>query len=86
MQMLRQTHYQLKLRRKVQMMNPDIDLLLYKRGLNKSLKKVIMNNLQQKLEENKDVDVENILSLVPTIHKRHLVCVLGSTLLKKVSA
>lgn len=88
MQMSQQRSGQLKLRQKMQMMNLnlDVDLWLYKNGLyDKNLKMVIMKNLHQKLEENKEVDVENILSLVPIIHQRRIMWLLSLNLLKKVS-
>ncbi|CAL9027682.1 unnamed protein product, partial [Prunus brigantina] len=84
-QMSQQRSSQLKLRQKMRMMNLDIDLWLYKNGLyDKNLKMVIMKNLHQKLEENKEVDVENILSLVPIIHQRRIMRLLSLNLLKKV--
>ncbi|KAL6274498.1 hypothetical protein ACE6H2_025190 [Prunus campanulata] len=86
-QMSQQRSGQLKLRQKMQMMNLnlDVDLWLYKNGLyDKNLKMVIMKNLHQKVEENKEVDVENILSLVPIIHQRRIMWLLSLNLLKKV--
>ncbi|CAB4318635.1 unnamed protein product [Prunus armeniaca] len=84
-QMSQQMSSQLKLRQKMQMMNLDIDLWLYKNGLyDKNLKMVIMKNLHQKVKENKEVDVENILSLVPIIHQRRIMRLLSLNSLKKV--
>ncbi|KAI5318336.1 hypothetical protein L3X38_038044 [Prunus dulcis] len=45
---------------------------------------VIMKNLHQKVEENKEVDVENILSFVPIIQQRSIMWLLSLNLLKKV--
>ncbi|XP_008242403.2 PREDICTED: cyclic nucleotide-gated ion channel 1-like [Prunus mume] len=84
-QMSQQRSSQLKLRQKMQMMNLDIDLWLYKNALcDKNLKMVITKNLHQKLEENKEVDVENVLSLIPIIHQRRILRHLSLNLLKKV--
>ncbi|CAL8171979.1 unnamed protein product [Prunus armeniaca] len=84
-QMSQQISSQLKLRQKMQMMNLDIDLWLYKNGLyDKNLKMVIMKNLHQKVKENKEVDVENILSLVPIVHQRRIMRLLSLNSLKKV--
>ncbi|CAB4288270.1 unnamed protein product [Prunus armeniaca] len=84
-QMSQQMSNQLKLRQKMQMMNLDIDLWLYKNGLyDKNLKMVIMKNLHQKVKENKEVDVENILSLVPIVHQRRIMRLLSLNSLKKV--
>ncbi|CAB4288275.1 unnamed protein product [Prunus armeniaca] len=84
-QMSRQRSSQHKLRRKMQMMNPSIDLWLSKNApYDKNLKMVIMKNLNRKVEENKEVDVENILSLVPLIYRRRIMWLLSLNLLQKV--
>ncbi|BBH08279.1 cyclic nucleotide gated channel 1 [Prunus dulcis] len=44
----------------------------------------IMKNVHQKLEENKEVDTENILSLLPIIHQRCIMCLLSWKSLKRV--
>ncbi|XP_050364413.1 cyclic nucleotide-gated ion channel 1-like [Argentina anserina] len=75
----------LRFRRKMQIINPEIDLWLHKNGLPKDLKMGIMDNVQQKLEENKDVHVENILSILPLKHKRHIMRLLRLASLRKVS-
>lgn len=75
----------LRFKRKMQIINPEIDLWLHKNGLPKSLKMGIMDNVQQKLEENKDVHVENILSILPLKHKRHIMRLLRLASLRKVS-
>ncbi|KAI5318338.1 hypothetical protein L3X38_038046 [Prunus dulcis] len=85
-QISKQRSDQRKLRHKMHMMNPDIDLWLHKNGLSdKKLKEVIMKNLHQKLEEHKEVDVENILSLLPIIHQRRIMCRLSLNLLRNVA-
>lgn len=85
MQISKQRSDQRKLRHKMHMMNPDIDLWLHKNGLSdQKLKEVIMKNLHQKLEEHKEVDVENILSLLPIIHQRRIMCRLSLNLLRNV--
>ncbi|ONH95218.1 hypothetical protein PRUPE_7G057700 [Prunus persica] len=85
-QISKQRSDQRKLRHKMHMMNPDIDLWLHKNGLSdQKLKEVIMKNLHQKLEEHKEVDVENILSLLPIIHQRRIMCRLSLNLLRNVA-
>ncbi|XP_008242336.2 PREDICTED: cyclic nucleotide-gated ion channel 1-like [Prunus mume] len=84
-QMSQQRSGQLKLIRKKQMMDPYIDLWLSRNDLsNSNLRMVIMKNVHQKLEENKEVDMENILSLLPIIHQRFIMCLLSWNLLKRV--
>lgn len=86
MQTSQQRSDQLKLIRKKQMMDPDIDLWLSRNDLsNTNLRMVIMKNVHQKLEENKEADMENILSLLPIIHQRCIMCLLSWNLLKRVS-
>nr|XP_004298177.2 PREDICTED: cyclic nucleotide-gated ion channel 1-like [Fragaria vesca subsp. vesca] len=78
----------MKLRHKMQMMNPDIDMWLTRNNFSKRdkklMKKVIMKNVQQKLEENKDVDLENFLSLLPRAYKRQIMSLSRLTCLQKV--
>lgn len=50
----------------------------------KALKTVIIENLH-KLEENKDIDVQNIISILPIKYKRSIIRLLCLTSLKKVS-
>lgn len=71
--------------KKMQMMNPEIDLWLSRNYLSedKDLKKAIMKNVHQKLEKNKDVDLQNFFSLLPIVHKSQIMNLLDS--LKKVS-
>ncbi|KAM5558461.1 cyclic nucleotide-gated ion channel 1-like [Rosa sericea] len=48
------------------------------------LKKKIMKNIEQKLEENKDTDPKNLMSILPTHTQMRLKRFLGLKLLKKV--
>ncbi|VVA20301.1 PREDICTED: cyclic [Prunus dulcis] len=73
-----------KLRRKMKMKDLDIELWLSKNGLPKEMKTVIMENLLRKLEENKDVHVENMLSILPLEHKNNIKYHLCLAILKKV--
>ncbi|XP_061999233.1 cyclic nucleotide-gated ion channel 1-like, partial [Rosa rugosa] len=86
---------ELKLRQKMQLISPEIDLWLYKNDLPKdldvvvgktvkTLKMVIIDNIQRKLQENKDVDVENVLSILPLRQRRCILSLLRLTALKKV--
>lgn len=72
----------------MQMVNLDIDLWLSRNDLSehkKEIKKLIIKNVQQKVEENKDVDVHDFFSLLPTVKKRHIMSLPRLAALKKVS-
>lgn len=74
-----------KLSRKMKMKNLEVDLWLSRKGLPGNFKEVIMNIIQQKLEQNKDVEVENILSVLPSAHSKYIKRYLRLAALKKVS-
>ncbi|BFG23528.1 hypothetical protein CerSpe_098020 [Prunus speciosa] len=73
-----------KLRRKLKTKDLEIDLWLSRKGLPKNLKEVIMQVVQQKLEQNKDVQVENILSVLPLVHSNFIRRYLRLATLKNV--
>ncbi|XP_061996195.1 putative cyclic nucleotide-gated ion channel 8 [Rosa rugosa] len=91
--------YHLKLNEKKHLMKPDIDLWLSKNDLKtmtkdskdlktmtkkkKTLKTVIIENID-KLEENTDINVRNIISILPIKFKRSLIRLLCLPSLKKV--
>lgn len=78
----------IKLRQRMQRVNLDIDLWLSRNdisGQKKEIKKLIMKNVQQKVEENKDVDVHDLFSLLPAVKKRHIMSLPRLAALKKVS-
>ncbi|XP_004289089.1 PREDICTED: cyclic nucleotide-gated ion channel 1-like [Fragaria vesca subsp. vesca] len=77
---------ELKLRRKMQKLNPEIDLWLTKNTLPKSLKMGIMKNMRQKLEENNHFDVTAILSVLPLRDRRDIMSHLRLASLKKLPA
>ncbi|KAK9913515.1 hypothetical protein M0R45_037328 [Rubus argutus] len=62
----------------------EVDLWLSRKGLPSYLKEVIMHIVQQKLEQNKDVQVENILSILPSAHSKYIKRYLCLATLKKV--
>nr|XP_011470674.1 PREDICTED: cyclic nucleotide-gated ion channel 1-like [Fragaria vesca subsp. vesca] len=74
-----------KLRRKMKTKNLEVDLRLSRKGLPSNLKVVIMQIIQQKLEQNKDVQVEDILSVLPSAHSKYIRRYLSLATLKKVS-
>lgn len=80
---------ELKLARKMQTINPEIYLWLSKNGLpnDKDMKKWIRISVRQKLEQDKDLVVQNlnILSVLPIIHRRYIMSSLRLASLKKVS-
>lgn len=49
------------------------------------MKTVIIENVREKLEENKDVDVENLLSIIPRKDRRSIKRLLCMDVLKKVN-
>ncbi|KAL6123068.1 hypothetical protein ACLB2K_075591 [Fragaria x ananassa] len=64
--------------------NLEVDLWLSRKGLPGNLKVVIMQIIQQKLEQNKDVQVEDILSVLPSAHSKYIKRYLRLATLKKV--
>ncbi|KAM5547498.1 hypothetical protein ABKV19_001805 [Rosa sericea] len=73
------------------MLNLEIDLWISQNGLSqtpgfhsKQLKNAIMKNARQKLEQNKDIDLHNIFSILPKIHKERIMRLLGLASLRKV--
>lgn len=48
------------------------------------MKTVIIENVREKLEENKDVDVENLLSIIPRKDRRSIKRLLCMDVLQKV--
>lgn len=95
-QELRERSNKFLLKEKTQSMKPDIDLWLSNNGIpkgmkavtknKKDLKTVIMENIH-KLEENTDfdVDVQNILCILPIKDKRSIMCFIFLASAKKVS-
>ena len=65
--------------------NLELELWLSRKGLPRNLKEVIMHIIQQKLEQNQDVHVENILSVLPSAHSKYIKRYLSLATLKKVS-
>lgn len=73
----------------MRVINPEIDLWLSKNAdvpTRTDMKTVIMESVRYKVEENKDVDVEDILSILPLKHKRRFMQPLCLASLKKVSS
>lgn len=82
------------LKEKKQLMKPDVDLWLSKyypskdnekmvtREKNENLKAAIMENIH-KLRENSDLDVQNILGILPIKDKQSIMSFLFSASLKK---
>ncbi|XP_004306839.1 PREDICTED: cyclic nucleotide-gated ion channel 1-like [Fragaria vesca subsp. vesca] len=84
-----------KSKKKTQLLKPDIDLWLYKNNIRfqkdniqededlKRLKKAIMENIH-KLGENNDIDLQNMLSILPVNDKKRIIRLLCLDSLKKV--
>ncbi|PRQ60444.1 putative potassium channel, voltage-dependent, ERG [Rosa chinensis] len=62
----------------------EVDLWLSRKGIPKVLKELIMQTVERRIEENKDVQVENILSLLPVRHSNFIKRYLRLATLKKV--
>lgn len=62
----------------------EIQLWMSKNGLPEDMKTVIMNNVKQRLEEDKDVDVENLFSILSRNNKKSIKRHLCMDTLKKV--
>jgi cyclic nucleotide gated channel len=63
----------------------EVELWLSREGLPINLKEVIMQIIKQKLEQNQDVQVENILSFLPSAHSKYIKRYLRLAILKKVN-
>ncbi|XP_061995905.1 cyclic nucleotide-gated ion channel 1-like isoform X4 [Rosa rugosa] len=87
-QALKSRSDQLKMERKVKTMSLEVDLWLSKNNLPrkdlKRLKKMIMKNVKEKLEEKKDIDMHNVLSILPIVQKRRIMYILRLASLKEV--
>ncbi|XP_040371987.1 probable cyclic nucleotide-gated ion channel 10 isoform X2 [Rosa chinensis] len=84
-QLAKKVSKKLKFNQKMQKISPDIDLWLSKNAdVPKDMKTVIMKTVRYRVEENKDVDVENIVYILSPVHKRLIMRPLCLDLLKKV--
>ncbi|XP_062000395.1 cyclic nucleotide-gated ion channel 1-like [Rosa rugosa] len=74
-----------EIRRRTKTKDLEVDLWLSRKGIpNKVLKKLIMQTVERRIEENKDVQVENILSLLPVRHSNLIRHYMRLATLKKV--
>ena len=69
---------------KMKLKERDVELWIEKNGLPKELKTKIMQKVKYKLEENKDVDVENLLSILPSEDRKYIKRLLCLPMLRKV--
>lgn len=60
-------------------------LWIDKNDIPSQLKPIIMMHVQCRLQDNKDVHLENILSILPLEHRKSIKLHLGLPILKKVS-
>ncbi|PRQ29758.1 putative potassium channel, voltage-dependent, EAG/ELK/ERG [Rosa chinensis] len=72
------------IRNKIQLKEKDIAEWMDRNELPDDMKKEIMKNIKQKLEENKDADLENLFSVLPIYTKKCLKRFLCMKTLKKV--
>lgn len=73
-----------EIREKMKLKERDIELWISKNGLPKRLKRSIMKSVKYKLEENKDVDVENLFSILPVEERKTIKRQLCLSTIKKV--
>lgn len=73
-----------EIRNKIQLKERDILGWMERNDLPDDMKKQIMKNINDKLEENKDADLENIFSILPVYTKKFLKRFLCMKTLKKV--
>lgn len=69
---------------KMKLKERDIELWIKKNGLPKEIKTSIMQKVKYKLEENKDVDVENLLPILPSEDRKFIKRLLCLPMLRKV--
>lgn len=74
-----------EVRRKMKLKELEVDWWISKNGLPKEMKSTIMQNVKDSLKENKDVDVQNLLSALPREDRRAIKRLLCSATLRKVS-
>ncbi|KAF3448001.1 hypothetical protein FNV43_RR08709 [Rhamnella rubrinervis] len=76
-----------EIRRKMKLKDLEIELWIYENGLSKEMKKKIMDIVKDRLKENKDVDVKNLLDILPSEWRsciKRLICF--TTLRKKINS
>jgi hypothetical protein len=83
LQETKESFKELNAKKQKQMMIPDVDLWLSRNDLPKDLKTVIMDNIH-KLENNKVINVQSILSVLPIHDKNRIVDSLCMASLRKV--
>ncbi|PRQ56605.1 putative potassium channel, voltage-dependent, EAG/ELK/ERG [Rosa chinensis] len=66
------------------MISKEVDLWLFRKGLPSNLKQVIMHFMIQKLKQKIDVGVDDILSILPSTHRKYIERFLRLAILKKV--
>lgn len=74
-----------EIRRRTKTKDLEVDLWLSRKGIPKVLKELIMRTVERRIEENKDVQVENILTLLPVRHSNYIKRYMRLATLKKVS-
>ncbi|XP_062005699.1 probable cyclic nucleotide-gated ion channel 10 [Rosa rugosa] len=85
-QLAKKVSKKLKVNKKMQKISPNIDLWLSKNAdVPKDMKTVIMKTVRYRVEENKDVDAENIVSILSPVHKRLIMRPLCLDFLKKTA-
>ncbi|KAM5585031.1 cyclic nucleotide-gated ion channel 1 [Rosa sericea] len=73
-----------EIRRRTKTKDLEVDLWLSRKGIPKVLKELIMQTVERRIEENKDVQVENILSLLPVRHSNFIKRYMRLATLRKV--
>lgn len=72
-------------RQQTKMKERDAEMWILRNGIPEDVKPIIMRYIRYRLQDNKDVDVESLLSLLPMEHRTTLKEHLCMPMLKKVS-
>ena len=74
-----------EIREKMLMKELEIQVWMQRKHLPNDMKAVIIKNVRQKMEENKDIHVENLLSILPRKDRKTITRLLCMDALKKVN-
>lgn len=84
MQLVTRSSERVKIIRQMKIKDLEVQFWLSENDIPKNMKTLIMQNVHKQLEQNKDVHVRNILSILPLEQKRFIKRHLCLPILKKV--
>ena len=82
---LKRKNYFNQIKQKIELKGPAIEAWMAKNGIPDDMKKEIMENINQKLKEDKDADLENLFNVLPWYTKKSLKRFLCLNILSQVS-